>query len=446
MKRTIDIDAILAPLPGENPAGENLRYAPIYDEIKEARRADDPFDRGDWDREIKTSDWDKVIALSVKALSEKTKDLQIAAWLTEALTRTEGFKGFALGLKILNSFLGDLWDHAYPEIDEGDLEYRVGPLEFLNNNLWLSIRGAPITDNSTTSGYSWIKWQESRQVGYEKDTLNQYGDVDDSKKAARDEKIAEGKLTAEAFDTAVTSSSKRFYVELEKALALCLDEFKIFDEAVDEKFGNEAPRLFEIRQALEDCEMLLSRILKEKGILKPEPQAESDAEPVQDAFLEDESESASSTVAQVEVSNVAGQIPSDISIDFDSIEQAFWRDALINLQESGIREALGKLLNASCSAPSVRQQNRYRLLMAKLCLRADRPDLARPIVEELHTLIEQMNLEQWESPIWIAEILDAYYQCLTAEGASDDDLHKANNELFQRLCTTDITKAITYKG
>ena len=52
----IDIDTILTPIPGDNPAGENLRYTPTYDEIIEAKRADDMLDRGDWEREIKTSD------------------------------------------------------------------------------------------------------------------------------------------------------------------------------------------------------------------------------------------------------------------------------------------------------------------------------------------------------------------------------------------------------
>ena len=125
MKRVIDIDAILAPIPGDNPAGEDLRYSPIYDEIKEARRADDPLDRGDWQREIKTSDWDKVIAVSVEALTGKTKDLQIGAWFVEALTMSEGFEGFVAGIKILSGFLRDSWDNLYPGIDDGDLDYRV---------------------------------------------------------------------------------------------------------------------------------------------------------------------------------------------------------------------------------------------------------------------------------------------------------------------------------
>ena len=460
MKRTIDIDAILAPLPGDNPAGENLRYAPVYDEIKEARRADDPLDRGDWDREIKTSDWDKVIALSVEVLTEKTKDLQIAAWLTEALTKTEGFEGLIAGLKILTGFLSNFWDTVYPEIEEDDLDYRVGPLEFLNNNLWFVIKEVPVTDRGVTSGYSWLQWQDSRQVGYEKDTLNQYGDVDDSKKAARDEKIAEGKLSAEDFDGAVAMSSKAFYVELESSLTSCVEAFKILDQTVDERFGNEAPRLSELKQSIQDCDLLISRILKKKREIEPDPepgleieseaQTEGTLEAVQDETeMETIQPVPSSAPAPDPVKGALSApsvpFPSGITGDSDSMEQVLWKDALNTLQASGVKEALTKLLNASCSATSVRQKNRFRLLIARLCLKAERPDLARPVIEELHALIEQLGLEQWESPLWIAEILDAYYECLTAKGASDDDVYKANSELFQRLCTNDITKAIKHE-
>ena len=96
-----DLDLLLAPFPGENPAGEELRYRPVYDEIKEARRADDALDRGDWQHQLKVSDWDRVIQLSVQALSEKSKDLQIAAWLAEALVKTRGFAGLIEGLKLI---------------------------------------------------------------------------------------------------------------------------------------------------------------------------------------------------------------------------------------------------------------------------------------------------------------------------------------------------------
>jgi type VI secretion system protein ImpA len=457
MKRNIDIEAILAPLTGDNPAGEYLRYNPVYDEIQEARRADDLLDRGDWQHEIKTSDWDRVLALSVQALTEKTKDLQIAAWLLEALTYTEGFAGVNAGLTIITSFMQDFWEHLYPEIEDDDLEYRIGPLEFINDKLWLPIKQIPVTDSAATPGYSWMKWQESRQVGSEKDTLNQYGDVDDDKKRQRQEMIAEGKLTAEEFDAAVASSSKAFYVALAEDVTACLARFTALDRIVDEKFGREAPRLAELKSSLEDCEQLVARILKEKR--EKEPDAVSEAEEI----APETTGEAEAIPARDVAPRQAGQAPSAPSaagpaaaavlppgeyrvnrlLGSTGIEEAVWQDALAKLKSGGIKQALEHLLGASCSAQSIREKTNFRLLMARLCLKAERPDLARPIVEELHTLIGELQLERWESPIWLAEVLETLYMCLTAEGASDDDRYRAR-ELLTRLCTLDVTKAMEY--
>jgi len=457
MKRTIDIEAILAPLPGDNPAGEYLRYNPVYDEIQEARRADDMLDRGDWQHEIKTSDWERVLTLAVQALTEKSKDLQIAAWLLEALTYTEGFAGVKTGLTIITSFLNDFWEHLYPEIEDDDLEFRVGPLEFLNDKLWLPIKQIAVTDSAATPGYSWMKWQESRQVGSEKDTLNQYGDVDDDKKRQRQELIADGKLTAEEFDGAVAVSSKAFYVALAEEVTACLARFAEFDRIVDEKFGREAPRLAELKSSLADCEQLVARILKEKR--EREPDAEPEVEEVVHQAAEETEVAPDRDVpgreaGQAEPAPAAtgraaaavlppGQYRVNRLLGSTGIEEAVWQDALAKLKSGGIKQALEHLLGASCSAQSIREKSNFRLLMARLCLKAERPDLARPIAEELHTLIGELQLDRWESPIWIGEVLETLYMCLNAEGASDDDHYRAR-DLLTKLCTLDVTKAMEY--
>ena len=79
-------DDLLNPIPGANPCGENLRYAPVYDKIKEARREDDDAPQGEWRIERKTADFPLVIKLTSDALANKSKDLQLAVWLTEANT------------------------------------------------------------------------------------------------------------------------------------------------------------------------------------------------------------------------------------------------------------------------------------------------------------------------------------------------------------------------
>jgi type VI secretion system protein ImpA len=135
-------------------------------------------------------------------------------------------------------------------------------------------------------------------------------------------------------------------------------------------------------------------------------------------------------------------MPTTSITDSAAHETALWQKANELLKASGIKAGLQQLLVASSTAPSIRQRNRYRLLMAKLCLKAGRPDLAKPILEELYALIEELNLERWEAPNWIADVLEALYKCLTAGDANDDPGRAA--ELFRKMCTLDVTKAMIY--
>jgi len=432
MKKKVDLEALLSPIPGDNPAGISLRYDLVYDAIQEARRADDLLDRGDWQHEIKTSDWDKVFNLSVSALSERTKDLQLAAWLLESLTTQEGFEGLYVGLQVMTGLLQQFWDNVYPEIEDDDLDYRVGPLEFINDKLWLAVKQIPLTDSRTTPGYSWLQWQESRQE-------------------ARNEE----KISAEDFDRAVGGSPKSFYESLYENVSACQQEFKLLDEIVDEKFGREAPRLAELKTALEDCDFLVRKILKEKQV--QEPATVSSEPPVEEMGSDIKEDMAAQEHALSQEAPTSASIPSG-SVPHSSrgpvvtyrvnrllgsagIEEAVWQDALEKLKSGGIKQALEQLLGASCSAQSMREKTNFRLLMAMLCIKGNRPDLAKPIAEELNTLMEDLQLSKWESPIWIAEVLDTLYQCLSYEGASDDDIYRSK-EILKKICTLDVTKAM----
>ncbi len=455
MQRAIDLAALLAPLPGDNPAGEDMRYQPLYDAIKEARRADDLMDRGDWGRELKTADWDTVITLTTEALSRKTKDLMIAAWLMEALLTTEGFAGAAVGLTLLEGLLRDFWDHVYPLAEDGDLDYRCGPLEFVNDKMNLLIRTAPLTDSRMGPGYSWLQWQESVKVGKESDILNQWGDVDDTKKQARDQLIADGKLTGEAFEAAVQVSSRAFYEELVQLTQSCLDAFLRLDALIDEKFGNEAPRLSDFRTALEDCGAQVGKILKEKRRLEPDPELDAVPEPAGKGATTAATSLNPPPLAPARPQGGTGMVlpaatlPSagvtvNRLLGSGGLEEVRWQQAQATLQDAGIETAVEELLGAACSAQSTRERANYHLLIARLCLQVKRADLARPLVEQLFAQMEELQLARWESPIWIAEVLDSLYRCLTDETATDEDRFRAR-DILNRLCTTDITKAMQYR-
>jgi len=82
--------------------------------------------------------------------------------------------------------------------------------------------------------------------------------------------------------------------------------------------------------------------------------------------------------------------------------------------------------------------------MAKLCLQADRIDLARPLAEELNTAVEELGLERWESPVWVGDVLGALYRCLIQSEEGSDDYYRAD-EIFKKMCTIDPTRALQHR-
>src|SRR3954452_23131815 len=97
----VDLELLLRPISEESPAGQSLRYSGLYDEVREARRADEKLEQGEWQTELRVGGFCKVIDLAVPALSTETKDLQIAVWLAEALTKIHGFVGLRDGMRLM---------------------------------------------------------------------------------------------------------------------------------------------------------------------------------------------------------------------------------------------------------------------------------------------------------------------------------------------------------
>ena len=144
------IAALLAPIPGDNPAGKDLRYDPRYDQVKEARREDLELPPGGLATDRKLADWAQTAKLARALLEKETKDLQLAAWLTEALLKRDGLSGFTTGLDALRGLLEQFWEGAYPEWDEDDPEMRAGPLDWVGTRLDVPVRQSAIAPGDVT--------------------------------------------------------------------------------------------------------------------------------------------------------------------------------------------------------------------------------------------------------------------------------------------------------
>jgi type VI secretion system protein ImpA len=262
---------LLNPISADNPTGPNLRYDPLYDKIKDARREDLDAPQGEWKRERKLADWPLVIKLINDALATKTKDLQLAVWLAQALLRREGIASFKEGLDLVLQLLETYWDNIYPEIEDGDLELRVAPLEWISTESdreldrpASAIKLVPMTE----SGLTWVQFDETRQVGSEESVADSY-----DKQAARTRKIEEGKTPPEVFDKAFESTPKVFYVELEQTFDGTLASLKQLSVFCDEKFGDISPSFGDLRKVLEDVRTTVHVLLVRKREKEPDADA-----------------------------------------------------------------------------------------------------------------------------------------------------------------------------
>lgn len=130
----LDIDALVQPVPGDDPAGAPLDYA-IRRELDEYRK--EPVYYGE---EVDPAtanfkpEWGKVLKVGADTLTGKSKDLIVATRLLEAATKANGVPGLRDGLRLLRRLAAECWDHLHPKPEEGEgMEVRVGPFQWLND-------------------------------------------------------------------------------------------------------------------------------------------------------------------------------------------------------------------------------------------------------------------------------------------------------------------------
>ena len=141
-----DVDKLLTPISAEQPAGPDLRYDALYDQLREMRREDDAtLPQGVWQSDQKKADWRAIESACLEALETRSKDLQIAAWLLEAWVHLYGFEGASEGFRAMHALCVEFWDDLNPRIEGDDAEFRIAPLVWLNRKLPTDLKLLPLT-------------------------------------------------------------------------------------------------------------------------------------------------------------------------------------------------------------------------------------------------------------------------------------------------------------
>ncbi|MBB3896885.1 type VI secretion system protein TssA [Roseococcus suduntuyensis] len=257
----VDVAALVAPLEGGDGAGEFLRddksaaslYYRLRDAISGARDEDRARDSEEGSEGAVSEGWRQVRKLGVEALTDRTKDFEVAAMLTEALVRLEGLRGLTAGAKVLTGLLEQHWDAGHPLPDEDGLDGRSYPLGGLDGG-----------DRDGT-----VMQPLRRVVLFERPgggplTLHQYeaametaGIADEER---RERRYAQGVLPLDTIETEAKfrrDALLALVAQVEAARAA----WQAYAEQADARFGMEAPSTRRVSTVLERIAEVARRLL-----------------------------------------------------------------------------------------------------------------------------------------------------------------------------------------
>ena len=246
----LEFDTLIAPIPGDSPAGIAVPFA-VTQQLEEMRREVDPasYSKDDPTRpEPKKADWKGTIELTQETLRTTSKDLLIAARLTEVLVKVHGFAGLRDGLHLFRLLAEQGWDRLLPAIEaEDDLEVRAARFNWLDDKdkgarFPATLRLVPLMDPEGQR-YGWQHWKDSQ--------------------------APKSKITAADVERAIQATpvdkSQLVVEDIEESWKELAGLAQVLAQKMDTPSSKYAPGLGGIREAINDCRTLAQQILQKKG-------------------------------------------------------------------------------------------------------------------------------------------------------------------------------------
>ncbi|MDO9712940.1 type VI secretion system protein TssA [Paracraurococcus lichenis] len=218
-----DLDALLAPIPGDLPAGRDLRrdvsgvspLARLRDAVREARAAEREADSLDPGAVTPLPSWRGILRIAIEGLAGHSKDLEFAAALTEAAVRLQGLPGLAAGATLIRGLCEGFWDALHPMPDEEGMATRFVPVSGLSGadrdgTLLQPLRRIALLTRPDGAPFGWWQYEQSRDLAR----------ITDEDRRAR--RIASGVMPYEEIETLARGAAaelRRFGAEAAAAEA-----------------------------------------------------------------------------------------------------------------------------------------------------------------------------------------------------------------------------------
>ncbi len=264
----VDLAKLTEPISPLMPSGESLRRSATYDSIKEARRADDPaLAQGVWKTEPKKADWNSVESTCLDVLENKSKDLRVAAWLLESWMHKYGLVGAEQGMRLMESLCNRFWDTLHPPIEDGELDGRMAPFQWISDKVVLVLKLTPMTEPQTKESevHSWMDWERASM----KERAGQRGNT-------------EGVTTAQ-FMTCVLLTPAKYYIKLDRELSELWQAIEDLERVVDKRCGQPMSALYQFRDVLKEMREFARRALDQKAEEDPSSVLDEGEQPAEQA-------------------------------------------------------------------------------------------------------------------------------------------------------------------
>lgn len=124
--RSARLQQLISPIGTDNPTGDDATYD---DDVQRVKMEVDKLGSAS----AAGVDFEMVVELSLKVLTEKTKDLRVATYLAMGLTKTEGLAGAAEGVAAVFLLIQTYWEDLHPAL--GRMRARRNALQALSDRL-----------------------------------------------------------------------------------------------------------------------------------------------------------------------------------------------------------------------------------------------------------------------------------------------------------------------
>lgn len=255
----IEVGEYLTVIKGPNPCGESLRYDPLYDQIRNARREDDAtLSRGIWQYDLKRADWFTVEKLASEALMNHSKDLQIAGWLGEAWIMIYGIPGLIENLRLLRLLCEKFWTKLYPLLEEEDTEFRSQFFDWYDQTMMKHLVKIPIIGNDLANkSITLADWRSAFRFD---SVIKREPDSNRLIQKA----VERGQITLKQFYTFIKILSTSVVKERLQELDTLYAEFNALKKTLDRLMANSTMAFNELKPTLDDLKRIYQTELEQR--------------------------------------------------------------------------------------------------------------------------------------------------------------------------------------